>query len=308
VIFLVDGLQRADEFLAALVDPGQHVWRIDDIQRGFSDGAGQRVTAVGGAVFARFHHRGHVFGCQHGGNRETAAERFGSGQDVRRHAVMHVAEQLAAAPHAALYFIQHQQRLMFVTKLAQTLQKRFGRRRDTALPLHRLDNNGAGVVVDHRFYGIQIVERHVHNISGFRAEAVGVFRLATHGNREQRATVEGIMESDDLTFVRAVTVRSVIARQFKGRFVGFSAGVGEEYAVGKGGVDQLLRQSKGGFIGKYVTDMPQGFALLVQRFHQCRMAMSKRRHSDTPGEINILVPLLIPHATAFTFHGNEFRR
>ncbi|MNU93415.1 hypothetical protein D3C71_833570 [compost metagenome] len=146
------------------------------------------------------------------------------------------------------------------------------------------------------------------DISRFRAETVGILRLPAHRNRKQRTTVEGIMEGNNLGFVRTVTRRGVITRQLKGGFIGFGAGVHEQHTLGKGGVDYLTPQTQRRFVGEHVAGVPQGFALGFQRFNQRRMAVPQRRHRNTAREINVLFTLLIPNPTAFPFDRDKLRR
>ncbi|MNR21300.1 hypothetical protein D3C85_1381930 [compost metagenome] len=142
---------------------------------------------------------------QDGAHRETAAERFGAGQDIRCHAVVHIGKQIAGTPHPALHFIKHQQRLMFVAQFTQAFQELWRRGHYTAFTLNRLNHNRAGVIVHHRFYGMEIVKRHMNDIGRFWAKTIGILRLSAHGNRKQRPPVEGVMEGNNFGFVRAVT-------------------------------------------------------------------------------------------------------
>ena len=152
---------------------------------------------------------------------------------------MLIGEQLAAASHTALYFIQHQQRLMLIAKLAQSLHEFLRRRHDAALALNRFNHDGAGVIINHRFHGVQIIERHVDNIRRFRAESIRIFWLAADRNSKQRPAMKSVMKRDDLAFERAVTFTGVVTRQLKRSFVGFGTGVGEEDALGKGRLNEL---------------------------------------------------------------------
>ncbi|MNV84681.1 hypothetical protein D3C71_1785740 [compost metagenome] len=86
----------------------EHFRRIDHVQRRLRHRAGQRVAAVGGAMGTHLHHRGNLFGGQHRANREATAKRLGRGQDVWRHAIVHIGEQFATAPHATLHFVEYQ--------------------------------------------------------------------------------------------------------------------------------------------------------------------------------------------------------
>jgi hypothetical protein len=78
---------------------------------------GQRVAAVGGAVGTDGHHAGAGLCRQQRADRETAAQRFGGGQHIGRHAVVHIGIQLAGAPDPGLHFIENQQGVVLVAKL-----------------------------------------------------------------------------------------------------------------------------------------------------------------------------------------------
>ena len=241
-------------------------------------------------------------------HRETAAERFRAGQNIRRHAVVHIGKQVPGTSHPALHFIKHQQRLMFVAQRAQPFQEFRGCRGHAAFPLNRLDHHRAGVVVHHRFHRVQIVKRHVDDVGRFRTKPVGILRLAANGDGKEGASVEGIVEGDDFGFVRAVARGRVVARQLKGGFVGFGAGVHKQHALGKRGINDLTAQAQRRFVGEHVAGVPQGFTLGFQRLHQRGMAMTQRRDRNTAREIHILLALLIPDAAAFPLHRDKFSR
>ena len=103
----------------ALSDAGEHFRGVDDRQQFAGHRPGQRVTAVGGAVGADGHHAGAGLCRQQRADRETAAQRFGGGQHIGRHAVVHIGIQLAGAPDPGLYFIENQQGVVLVAKLTQ---------------------------------------------------------------------------------------------------------------------------------------------------------------------------------------------
>lgn len=90
--------------------------------------------------------------------------------------------------------------------------------------------------------------------------------------------------------------------------VGFGTGVAEERTVGKGRVDQLVRQAQGRLVGEHVGHVPQFVGLLGQGANQRRMRMAKHVYGDAAGEIDQLAARLIPHAGARSTDGNESRR
>ncbi|MNE44195.1 hypothetical protein D3C80_1384120 [compost metagenome] len=219
------------------------------------------------------HHRSNLFGGQHGADRETAAQRFGGGEDIRRHAIVHIGKQFAAAPHAALHFVEYQQCLVFVAQFTHALEE-FGINRSNApFALDWLHHHRTGMVVHHCFHRRQIVERHVHNVGRFWPKTIRILGLPTHRDGEQRAPMESVIKRDNFGFIRTVAGNGVMTRQFEGRFVSLCAGVGKKYPVGKGGVDQLGGQPQRRLVSKNVAGMPQGFALLFQRFDQSRVTV-----------------------------------
>ena len=236
---LINLVQMLDKRLTPGLNASQHVRRVDDIKRCPRYRAGQRVTAVSGAVRTHVERGGNLLSGQHRAYREAATERLRAGEDIRRHAVVHIGKQIAGTPHPALHFIKYQQRLVLVTKFTQTLQEFRRSRSDAALSLNRLNDHRAGVIVHHRFDRMQIVKRDMDDIRRFWPKAVGVFRLPTNGHGKQRTAVKRIMEGNDFGFERAMTHAGIVARQLKGGFVGFSTGVHEQHALGKGRINDF---------------------------------------------------------------------
>ena len=103
----------------ALSDAGEDFRGVDDRQQLAGHRPGQRVAAVGGAVGTDGHHAGAGLCRQQRADRETAAQRFGGGQHIGRHAVVHIGIQLAGAPDPGLHFIENQQGVVLVAKLTQ---------------------------------------------------------------------------------------------------------------------------------------------------------------------------------------------
>ncbi len=123
---------------------------------------------------------------------------------------------------------------MLIAKLTQSLHKCLRCGHDAALTLNRFNHNGAGVIVNHRFHCVQIIERHMDDIRRFRPEPIRIFWLSADRDGKQRPAMKGVMKGDNLTFEWAVTLTGVVARQLKGGFVGFGPGVSEEDPLSKG--------------------------------------------------------------------------
>ena len=76
-------------------------------KRRFGDRTSQRVAAVRRAMSTDFQVRGDIRSGQHSANREATAQRLGAGQNVRRHAAVHIRIQLAAAAGTGLHFVKN---------------------------------------------------------------------------------------------------------------------------------------------------------------------------------------------------------
>ena len=79
---------------------------------------------------------------------KAVAQRLGRGDHVRHHAVVVSRERLAGAADAALHLVEDQQRAGFVAALAQRRQKFLAHVERAADALHRLDDDGGGVLGD----------------------------------------------------------------------------------------------------------------------------------------------------------------
>ncbi|KAF1023951.1 MAG: hypothetical protein GAK37_03202 [Pseudomonas sp.] len=218
---------------------------------------------------------------------------------------MLVGKQVAGAPHAGLYFVEHQQRVVRIAQLAGTLQVGKLSRQYAAFTLDRLQHHGAGLVRHCRFQRSQVVIRNVSDAGDFRTKTVGVLRLATHVHGEQGATVKTVQRRDDLVLLAAKTVERHATGQFERGLVGFGAGVAEEHTFGKRGIDQLVRQSQRWLVGEHVGDVPQLVGLFGQCADQRRMGMAQYVDRDAAGKVNQLAPRLVPHARTLATHGNE---
>ncbi len=108
VELLINLVQMLDKRLTFGLNTFQHFRRVDDIKRGPRNCAGQRIATVSGTVRTHVKCGGNLLGGQHRAHREAAAESLRAGEDIRRHAVVHIGKQIAGTAHPALHFIQYQ--------------------------------------------------------------------------------------------------------------------------------------------------------------------------------------------------------
>src|SRR3546814_15871590 len=104
---------------------------------------------------------------------------------------------LVGTQDSALDLVEDQQQVALVAAIAQRLQEGLRRRTDTALALHRLDQETGGVVVDQVERGIDVVEGRIGKAGQQRIEALAQLLLIGRRNRAERASVEGIGEGKD---------------------------------------------------------------------------------------------------------------
>src|SRR5690606_33834123 len=236
------------------------------------------------------------------GNRETAADTLGAGQDVRGHAAVHVGVEFAGTTHAALHLIEDQQCIVLVTERPHRL-KVFGTGRDhPALALYRLQHHGTGALGDLRFQGSNVIVRHVADSTDGRTEALGVLGLATHADGEQGPTMEAVAAGDDLVLVRTDIVVRAAPGQLAGRFVGFGAGVDEQHTVREGRRHELGRQAQRRFVGHDVGYMTELLRLTGEYLDQFRVGVTQRVDRDAAGQVDVFATLLVPQARSLPSH------
>ncbi|MCY1360894.1 hypothetical protein D9M69_475420 [compost metagenome] len=118
---------------------------LHDVEHRAANPAGQRIAPEGRAVVARGKQLGRLATRQASPDREAIAQGLGQGDHVRHDPGMLETEPLAGASHAGLHFIGHQQPVVLVAQLTQSLQVSGGCRVHPTLALHRLDQHGDDV-------------------------------------------------------------------------------------------------------------------------------------------------------------------
>ena len=136
-------------------------------------------------------------------------------------------------------------------------------------------------------------------------EALVHLFLAGGADRGQRATVEGLVEGDQLVFVLVADVRVIGARGLDRAFHRLGAGIGEEHRVGKGDVDQPLRQPFTLRAAIEIGDMHQSFGLPLDGADQVRIGMTQRVHRDAGGEIEVARAVFSDQVAVLAAHGAE---
>src|SRR5690606_24292508 len=219
----------------------------------------------GGAVDARRHAGGRLFGGEAGAYWEAAADALGDGHDVRLDRRPLIGEQLAGAADAGLHLVENEQEAMAVGQRAQLFEERRGEGADATLALHRLEQDRGRLRPDRGLDRLDVAERHLVEAIDLRPEAVEIFLLAAGGDGRQRAAMERALEGDGAEPLGPTVDIMIAARGLDRAFERLGTGIGEEDAVGEAGLGQTRAQPRLPRNLVEVEDVPQLAGLLGQR-------------------------------------------
>src|ERR1700704_2374812 len=162
---------------------------------------------------------------------------------------------------------------------------------DTALALHRFDQDGCGLRTDRLLDRFEIAMRHLIEAVQWWTEALQIFGRAGRRQCPQRAAVERAFEGDDAVAVGMALGGVVSARDLDGALHRLRTGITEENEVRK----TLFAEPRGKLVAvralEQVRHVPQFGGLLLQRRDQMRMAMAERVDGDATGEIEIALAI-----------------
>ena len=207
-------------------------------------------------------------------------------------------EEFAGTSQAALDFVEDEQDAVFVAAGTEVFEKARGRRGHAAFALNGFNQHRAGLRADHFRGRVEVVERAVAETSRKWLVALLVFRFGGGSDGRQCASVEGAGEAENFALLRGVVFGGILAGELDGGFVGFCPGVAEEHAVCKAVGGQFLRQMDRRFRVVEVTRVPELPGLQVQRLQQLRILMPQATHRDAAAEVEVLVALNVPDASA----------
>ena len=237
---------------------------------------------------ARDHALRGALGRKAGADREAAAERLGDRHDVGRDAVPFMSEELAGPAHAALHLVIDEEQAELVGDLAQPLEIAGRSRAHAAFALDRLDKNRRRLFADRRAHLVQIAEGDVVEAVHRRSETLQISLVARRGERRQGAAVERTLAGDDAPAFGMTGLGLVLARDLERQLARLGPGIAEEHGVGKGVVDEALRQPLLSRDLEQVRGVPQPLGLFGYGADQMRVAVTEPGHRDAAGEIEEL--------------------
>jgi len=261
--------------------------------------AGERIAAERGAVSSRFEDRGRGSAGEAGSDRHARREALGEQHDVGLNPGVLIDEPLARAAQPALDFVHHEQPTLAVAKLAQIAQVPHRGDIDSAFALDRLDQHRDDALVarsdlPHRF---DVVERHTHEARHQGFESLLHFAVAGGRERRERSPVESLVHDHDPGALHPLAV-AVQARELDRGFVGFTARVAEEHAVGAAYCRELVRESFLFGDAVEVGGVDQTRALLRDRPGEFRVTVAERVDRDSRKRIEVPLAGFVPHPHA----------
>ena len=178
---------------------------------------------------ARFQHILYLFS-QHGcADRQPAAKPFGSGENIRLNAVIHIPVKHTASAVSDLHFIADQKDIACAEQGGKILHKGLFQRNDAALTLNNLNHHGgSGVGVKQFLHAVKIPRRHMVESFGQRRKIPVENVLSGCRKRGNCPPVKAVYKRNDMVVFFSFFVLRVLARNFDGALVGFRSGVGKK--------------------------------------------------------------------------------
>src|SRR6516225_5932407 len=203
-----------------------------------------------------------ALGGEAGADRKAAAERLGDRHNIRRNILPFMGEELAGPPHPALHLVIDEKEAEFVADLAQPLEVAGRRGTYAALALDRLNKDCRRFLANRGAHLIQIAKGDVVETFHRRTEALEVGLVAGGGQGRKGAAVKRALAGDNAPAFGVTGLRLVLARDLERELAGLGPGIAKEHAVGKGVVDEALRQPFLARDLKQVRSVPQALGLL----------------------------------------------
>ncbi len=274
---------------------------IDFFQNGNGAGAGDGVAAEGGAVGAV----GDDVFCfvieEAGADGEAAAEAFGGGDDVGVDVEVHVAVELTGAAVAALYFVDDQEDVVLMGVFVDAFKEIFVQRMHAAFALDGFDHDGADFRMGFAEFdeGIEVIGGGVEEAGGKGEEVLVEDFLSVGGEGGDGAAVEAVDQGDDGGAVFAVFVDGVFAGAFDGTFVGFSAGVGEEYFFHAGFLAEDFCEFGVGLGVEEVGNVVQCVKLFLYGCHPGFVGDAEDVYADAAAKVDVFFAVFVDEGGAF---------
>ncbi len=134
------------------------------------------------------------------------------------------------------------------------------------------------------------------------------FRLRRRAHAAKRAAVKSALRANHLVafaFFTAGFFHAVQTREFQQRFIRLSSAVAKKHPARPGVAGQPAREFALIWIPEKIAHVDEFAGLLLHGGDPVRMAMPERGDCDARGEIEITLPLIIPHLRAAAAHERD---
>jgi hypothetical protein len=188
-----------------------------------------------------------------------------------------------------------------VGELAQPLHEFIRSGPHPAFALDWFNQKRRRPLADRRFCARQIVEIDIDEPVQQRGKALVHLLLIACRNCRHGAAVKGVLERDDLEAIRTRRLMKG-ARRLDRALDRLRARIGEKHRVGKGRIDQPLRQLLPLRTAIQVRHMHQRRRLILNRLGQMRMPMPQQIDRNPAGEIERAGAILRNQPRPLTAH------
>ena len=137
--------------------------------------------------------------------RHTTSKSLGTCHNIRLYTVCLPCKIMSGSSHTALDLIENQHNIFLITDLAQTFQKFFLCRINTALTLNNLSDDRAGLICNLSLYAFQIIKICKLHTAHQWLKGLSVMSSSCYGKCSDTSSMEGMVHGNDLMICMSVT-------------------------------------------------------------------------------------------------------
>ena len=204
-------------------------------KRSYRHAGSQRVTAIGGTVFARSDRQHDLIVCKDRRDRsDTSGQSLTQNQYVRMDVLIITGKQLTGPADTRLDLVGDKEDIMLPAEVIALTQIPFVGDDHAGLPLYRFQQETDHVRIVQRFFqSAYIIILNFDKTGRIRSEVRIRIGVRTHGDDRDRPSVEVLAANDDLRVFRSDPLHPVspASCQFQSRFDSLGPGVHRQQFV-----------------------------------------------------------------------------
>ena len=227
-------------------------------------------------------------------DRETTADAFSSGDDVRPEPKLLVGIEGAGAAVARLDLVADEEDILLAAQFRQRIGKFLSHHVDAAFSLNAFHDDRRGAVCIHQgFHAFRIIELCVFETRNQRLEAFVVVRISGGGEGAVAPAVKTVFHGDNFIAIRPFMQVLVTASGFQRAFVGLAAGVSEEHVRHAGAPGQKLGEFDAWLRVIEIGGVLNFVELLLHRIDPVRIAETEGVGAVPRLQIDVLLAVLV---------------